>query len=55
MIRSREDLHLYLQKDKEALSIPACRKLPRLLGDDIWKFERALRYVEYYTNSKTGG
>ena len=55
MIRSRADLHLYLQQDKEALSIPACRKRPRLLGDDIWKFERALRYVEYYTNSKTGG
>ena len=53
MIHSREDLRLYLLKDKQALSIT--RKRPRIIGDDIWKFQIALRHHEFYTNIKSGG
>ena len=52
MIRTKEDLRLYLQKDKEALEIT--RKRPRILGDEIWKFQIALRKHEYYKNSGGG-
>lgn len=53
MIRTKEDLRLYLQKDKEALEIT--RKRPRIIGDEIWKFQIALRKHEYYKNSAGGG
>ena len=52
MIRTKEDLRLYLQKDKEALGIT--RRRPRIIGDDIWKFQIALRKHEYYKNSGGG-
>ena len=52
MIRTKEDLKLYLQKDKEALGIK--RKLPHIIGDEIWKFQIALRKHEYYKNSGGG-
>ncbi len=52
MIRTKEDLRLYLQKDKEALKIT--RKRPRIIGDEIWKFQIALREHEYYKNSGGG-
>ncbi len=29
------------------------RKTPKFLGDEIWKFQRLLRKVEYYTNCET--
>ena len=51
MIRTKEDLQFYLQKDKEALGIT--RKWPRIVGDEVWKFQIALRKHEYYHN--TGG
>ena len=53
MIQTKEDLRLYLEKDKQALGIT--RKRPCLVGDDIWKFEIALRYHEYLTNVNGGG
>ena len=53
MIQTKEDLRLYLEKDKQALGIT--RKRPCLVGDDIWKFEIALRYHEYLTNINGGG
>lgn len=53
MIQTKEDLRLYLEKDKQALGIT--RKRPRLVGDDIWKFEIALRYYEYLKNINGGG
>lgn len=53
MIQTKEDLRLYLEKDKQALGIT--RKRPCLVGDDIWKFEIALRYYEYLTNVNGGG
>ena len=42
MIQTKEDLRLYLEKDKPALGIT--RKRPCLVGDDICKFDIALRY-----------
>ena len=53
MIQSKEDLRLYLLKDKQALSIT--RKHPRIIGDDIWKFQIALRHHKLYTNVKHEG
>jgi serine O-acetyltransferase len=52
MIKSKEDYKFYLEADKIALGKE--RKRPSLIGDDIWKFERLLRKVEYVTNCKTG-
>lgn len=53
MIKSYDDLLYYLKKDKEALNIT--RRRPKLIGDDIWKFQIALRKHEYYNNCKSGG
>lgn len=49
MIQSRQDLQEYLDKDRFALGIPKGRR-PRPVGDDIWKYEIALRHREYCTN-----
>lgn len=53
MIKTKEDLYDYLNRDKVALR---CKNLshPRIGRDEIWKYERLLRYVEYYTNNKKG-
>ena len=51
MIQTKEELRYYLKKDKEALDIS--RQHPRIVGDDIWKFEIALRKHEYYHNCVT--
>lgn len=53
MILSKEDLKYYLEEDKKALGIRA--KKPCFFGADIWKFQNALRYKEYYTNVRVGG
>lgn len=50
MIKSKADLRHYLARDKEMLGIKNSR--PRLFGDEIWKFQRALRFHEYYQNRK---
>ncbi|WP_455497024.1 serine O-acetyltransferase [Coprobacter sp.] len=50
MINSKEDLKYYLEKDKYALGIK--KKKPGS-SDYIWKFQRALRYHEYYNNTYT--
>lgn len=50
MINSREDYLYYLNSDKKSLGIK--RKRPRIFGDEIWKFERLLRKMEYYINCK---
>lgn len=49
MIRTRSDLHFYLEADRHALGRTRVR--PKLAGDDIWKFQRALRRYEYALNS----
>lgn len=48
MIKSKSDLLHYLACDKKALNIH--RSKPRLFGDEIWRYEIALRKREYYTN-----
>ena len=52
MIKSKADLKEYLEKDKYVISPP--KKHPRLLGDDIWKYEIFLRKFEYYSNCVGG-
>lgn len=50
MIQNNEDLIFYLREDKRALGMSA-KIRPRLVGDDIWKFEIILRKYEYYKNT----
>ena len=50
MIRSKKDYLDYLEADRKALSKK--RTKPRLFGDEIWKYERLLRKLEYYRNCK---
>ncbi len=47
-ILSREEYHRYLEADRRALGITRSR--PRLSGDEVWKFQRLLRAVEYNEN-----
>jgi serine O-acetyltransferase len=49
MIRTKANLVYYLAEDKRSLGMSQ-RKRPRLIGDDIWKFQIVLRRYEYYTN-----
>lgn len=53
MIDSKETYRAYLRQDQLALGRQNDRR-PHLFGDEIWKFERLLRKVEYYTNCKHG-
>jgi serine O-acetyltransferase len=48
MIKSKEDLKRYLESDKRELAIKHNR--PKIFSDEVWKFERALRYREYHYN-----
>jgi len=50
MIQSKEDYKFYLKADRIALDMH--RERPRLIGDDVWKFERLLRKAEYFGNCK---
>ncbi len=50
IIKSKRDYDLYLEADKLALG--KNYKKPKLIGDDIWKFQRLLRKAEYYHNCK---
>jgi serine O-acetyltransferase len=52
VIQSKEDYIYYLEADRLSLGIP--EKKPSFFGDEIWKFERLLRKVEYYKNCKKG-
>jgi len=49
-IQSREDYLRYLEADRRALNRSGSR--PRLFGDEVWKFQRLLRTIEYYENCK---
>lgn len=40
-------LRYFLEADR--ISLNAKGKRPRLIGDDIWKYQRALRFHEYWT------
>ena len=54
MIKNKNDLRLYLDKDRKALGIKQKQGLNYLLQlfipNEIWKFEKTLRYTEYYNN-----
>ncbi len=49
-IKSKRDYEFYLEADRLALG--KNYKKPRLIGDDIWKFQRLLRQAEYYSNCR---
>ena len=53
MIKNKEDLRLYLEKDRESLAMK--RKRPRIFGDEVWKFQIYLRKHEYYFNTRNEG
>src|SRR5665647_2025350 len=48
MIKSKEDYKFFLAADKISLAIK--HKRPRIIGDEIWRFERLLRKVEFLQN-----
>ncbi len=50
MIKNKQDLTEYLEKDKFALEMQ--KKHPSFFGDEIWKFQICLRKYEYYKNTK---
>lgn len=50
---SKNELRYYMECDKIALRIPGNIKRPRLFRDRIWKYERVLRKLEYYTNVRS--
>lgn len=52
MINSKKDYIEYLEKDRIALGKKY--KKPRIIGDEIWRFQILLRKCEYYNNCKKG-
>ncbi len=52
MIKSKKDYLYYLEMDRLALS--KTYKKPKLFLDEIWKYQRILRKVEYLKNCKKG-
>lgn len=51
MIQSKEDYHYYLEADRIALGRKKWNWKSALF-DDVWKFERLLRKLEYYANCR---
>lgn len=51
MIKSKQDLKIYLEEDKKALNIKY--KYPKIFSDEIWKFQIRLRKYEYSKNCLT--
>lgn len=52
MIKSKEDLYMYLDADAKALGKTHPYGFKDWLMDEIWTYERLLRKVEYYHNCK---
>lgn len=50
MISSHSDYLFFLEADRIALG--KSRRHPKVFGDDIWKYQRLLRKLEYYTNCR---
>lgn len=50
MILSKSDYKDYLKADRKALGQK--HTLRELMFDDVWKFQRVLRQLEYFTNCK---
>lgn len=57
MIKTKEDLYYYLEQDRIALKCPPLTFFRRIqqffIPNEKWKFERLLRYSEYYYNRKS--
>lgn len=51
MIKTKKDLLEYMLIDKRVLGISESQKRPSIWGDDLWRFLRVLRKLEYYTNN----
>ena len=45
-IGTRDEYEYYLEADRASLEMT--RHRPRLFGDEIWRFQRLLRKIEYY-------
>lgn len=45
-IGTRDEYEYYLEADRASLEMT--RQRPRLFGDEIWRFQRLLRKIEYY-------
>lgn len=53
MIKSKEDLNFFLEADRIALGVNL--KHPRLFQDEVWRFQRLLRKVEFIENCGKNG
>lgn len=56
MIKNKKDLEFYIEQDRIALK-QNCNSVSSkikefLFPNEVWKYERLLRYTEYYTNVK---
>lgn len=51
MIKSKEDLRIYLAEDEKALFFRKNASCFAKLKDPIWRFQKCLRYCEYYKNT----
>lgn len=51
MIKNKTDLKLYLKLDEQALGIKRNLIKDFLFPNQIWKFQKLLRHLEYYTNA----
>lgn len=49
MIKTRKELLYYLERDKLALG--KRYRYPRIIGDEIWRFQIIYRKYEYYRNN----
>ena len=52
MITDKKTLCDYLDADRKALGMS--RKKPSIFGDEVWKYEIALRHMEYHQNVRGG-
>lgn len=52
VIKSKSELKYYLNCDRIALGIPENADLKTYLTNDIWRFQRLMRKIEYYTNCR---
>ena len=50
MITTKKELTYYLEQDAIALHRQQAKR-PKLMGDELWKFQIVLRKAEYYTNT----
>ncbi len=49
MINSKDDYKLYMRMDAQALGMNEHKKFV-IWGNEVWRFERALRHYEFHLN-----